>query len=522
MTIHDDPRFHQATGPAGDDDPETFRRWGDELLALLQLHLEESRAGHVRVLAQRPIEQVTRELELSRWIREGGMDAASLGRFVQAFLADSTRLHHPACMGHQVAAPHFASALADLVHGTINNSTAIYEMGAPSTAIECAITGWMVERIGFLSGGADGGGAGGDPDTGDPDIGAGALDDLAAARAPAAERSLPRPGGVLTHGGSLANLTALLAARARIAPDAWTAGSDGKLVVIAPSSAHYSISRAVGIMGLGTDALLALPVDRAGRAEAAALPALCDAVAASGRRVMAVVASAVSTAAGVHDPLAAIADVCEARGLWLHVDGAHGASALLSPALRGRLAGIERADSVVWDAHKLLRTSALCAAALFRDVRTLDAAFRQQASYVGSGEDSPGVDLIGRAVECTKSSLGLKLFLVLAAQGEAGLGRHVESLYAAAARFHDLIAARPGFQCLCPPESNILCFRWAAHDDAAQAALRAELVRRGEFYITQADVGGQRWLRLTIMNPNTDESVIARLLTSIESIVAGL
>ncbi len=523
MTIHDDPRFQQALSelPA-DADAETFRRWGEEVLALLQLHVEESRAGNGRVLRQRPIDQIGQELELSRWIRDGGMDAASLGRFLQGYLADSTRLHHPAYMGHQVAVPHFASALADLVHGTINNGMAIYEMGAPATAIEAAIITWMLGRIGFTAGDPSGYGDA----TGDPDTGAGALDDLAAARAPAAARNAPRPGGVLTHGGSLANLTALLAARARIAPDAWTAGNPGTdrggLVVIAPASAHYSISRALGIMGLGTDALLSLPVDDCGRAEAAALPGLCDAVVASGRRVLAVVASAVSTAAGTHDPIEAMADVCDERGLWLHVDGAHGASALLSDALRGRLAGIERAHSVVWDAHKLLRTSTLCAAVLFRDVSALEGAFRQQASYLGSGADSPGIDLIGRTVECTKASLGLKLFLVLAVEGERGLAAHVEALYGAAARFHDLIAARPGFTCLCPPEANILCFRWAAFDDERLAGLRAELVRRGEFYITQADVGGRRWLRLVIMNPETDEAVVERLLTSIEGIAAGV
>jgi L-2,4-diaminobutyrate decarboxylase len=523
MTIHDDPRYTEA--PVESD---TFRRWGEEVLALLQLHLDESRAGGGPVLAQRPMADIARDLDLPRWIREGGMDAAGLGAFLQRYLADSTRLHHPAYMGHQVAVPHFPSALADLVHGTINNGMAIYEMGASATVVEAAIVDWMVARIGWDTAGA----------------------------------GSPRAGGVLTHGGSLANLTALLAARARVAPDAWQrgvpgdlradagagadAGADradpgtGRLVVLAPASAHYSIARAVSIMGLGSDALVPIPVDGCGRADASALPGLCDAVTDSGRTIMAVVASAVSTAAGVHDPIAAFADACAPRGLWLHVDGAHGASALLSETERVRLAGIERADSVVWDAHKLLRTSTLCAAALFRDVSALQAAFRQHAPYLGRAGSAPehdadraidrgidhgldhGLDLIGRTVECTKASLGLKLFLVLAAEGEAGLARHVETLHAKAAAFHDLIAARPRFQCLCPPESNILCFRWAGYDDAEQAGLRAELVRRGEFYITQADVGGRRWLRLVIMNPATDEAVIERLLDSIEGIVGGI
>lgn len=491
MTIHDDPRF--AAVPDGDRDLEDFRRFGDEVLALLTLYVQHSRAGEGPVLRQRPLSEVSQGLDLQRWIREGGMDAVALGRWLSAYLADTTRLHHPHYLGHQVAVPLFPTVLADMVHGTLNNGMAVYEMGAPAVAVELAVVDWMLSKVGWRNGAAPPGSGGGG-----------------------------RAGGVLTHGGSLANLTALLAARAAVAPQSWEEGVPPDLCVLAPRSAHYSIARAVAILGLGSRALLPVETDPCGRMTAASLEEAFRHAASQGRRVMAVVAGAGSTAAGAYDPLEAVADTCERHRAWLHVDGAHGASALLSPELRGRLAGVERADSLVWDAHKLLGTSALCAAVLVRDVGHLLSAFRQQASYLVAEPHAQAPDLLGRTVECTKASLGLKLFLNLAVLGEDGLRRHVELLHERAREFHALAHARPALQTLAPPESNIVLFRHAASDDARQAQIRAELVRRGDFYVTQADLDGRRWLRLVVMNPLTDAAAVERLLDDVEALAAGV
>ncbi len=489
MTIHDDPRY--AGRP---DDVQAFHAAGEELLAVLRAYIEESRAGRTPVLRQRPLPELTESLALDRWVREGGMTAGQLPAFVADYLADTTRLHHPHYLGHQVAVPQLPSALADLVHGCLNNGMAVYEMGAPATAIEIAVLDWLCEKVGWRAEGRP----------------------LGEGGAPAGG-----PGGVLTHGGSLANLTALAAARAAACPEAWEHGAPCDLAVLAPASAHYSIARSVALLGLGAKAVFPLEVDEAGRIVPERLHAGFARAAEAGRRVIALVASAGNTPAGAFDPLPEIADACTERGVWLHVDGAHGASALVSPRERQRLAGVARADSLVWDAHKLLGVSTLCAAVLFRDVARLTGAFRQQGSYLIKERPAEvGVDLIARTVECTKSSLGLKLFLVLATLGEQGLARHVETLCDRARAFAALIARRPGFVVLCEPESNIVCFARQDDDDEATAALRAAIVARGEFYITQTDVGGRRWLRLVVMNPLSDEAVIERLLGTLE-LLAG-
>ena len=169
-----------------------------------------------------PLAQVSEELGLRRLIREGGLDADGFGPWLERLLERTTRLHHPGEMAHQVSVPDAPAALADLLHGAINQPMSIYEMGSAAGAMEAAVVDWMVERIGW-------------------DAGA---------------------GGVLTHGGSLANLTGLLAARASAAPDAWRDGVAGDLAVLAPPSAHYSVMRSVAILGHGERAVIPLEVDR--------------------------------------------------------------------------------------------------------------------------------------------------------------------------------------------------------------------------------------------------------------------
>ena len=138
-------------------------------------------------------------------------------------------------------------------------------------------------------------------------------------------------------------------------------GVPGDLALLAPASAHYSLTRAAAILGLGERAVMPLDVDGLGRIDVARLPDALDRVRRAGRRPMALVANAGSTGTGLYDDLRGIGEFCADNGVWFHVDGAHGASALLSEEHRHLLDGIELADSLIWDAHKMLRTSSLAA-----------------------------------------------------------------------------------------------------------------------------------------------------------------
>jgi L-2,4-diaminobutyrate decarboxylase len=440
-------------------------------------YLRASRRGEGPVIVQPPVAEIAEALQLRKWIRDGGMGPQQLEDFVAAYLQRTTRVHHPGSLAHQVAVPDVPAAMADLIHGITNNPMAIYEMGPAAAAIEVEVIDWMLGKIGF------------DPSS---------------------------SGGVLTHGGSLANLTALLAARGHVAPESWSRGVPVDLAILAAPSAHYSIARAAGILGLGQDAVIALDTDALERIDPTRIGDAVRRARDAGRRAFALVAAACATSTGLHDDLRAAASACEKHGLWLHVDAAHGGSALLSPSHRRLLAGIERADSVTWDAHKLMQVSGLCAAVLLRDQDTLNHAFHQQASYLFYDRDTEGVDLMAHTVECTKAALGLKLFLELAARGEQGLGADVAARYELTRRAHALISARPGFDCPYVPESNILCFRFG-EDDELQLALRERLIAQGDAHLSSALVGGRRYLRMTITAPATTEATIAQILDAIET-----
>jgi len=454
-------------------------------------YYEESCEAQQPVLQQKPLGQVIEQLELARYAQEGGLTGAALGEFLQRYFTFTNRLHHPGFLGHQVAVPYYTGALGSLIDGFTGNSMAIYETGPGATSIEYFVLNWMLEKVGWQPM---------------------PLDMHQRLGAPGGERF---GAGILTHGGSLANLTGLLAARNRAAPQAWQQGAPADLALLVPPVAHYSMARAAGILGIGQQAIISLEVDERGAIIPERLPAALEQARSQGRRVMAVVANACSTAVGIYDPLEEIGAFCRQHDLWLHVDGAHGASALLSEKHRWKLKGLSQADSVAWDAHKMLQTPALCAALLVRDHRTLDSAFQQEASYLFHERELLGIDQSPRTLECTKAGLGLKLFLVLGALGERGLAETLEGQYALARQAYEYINRQPGFCCAVEPESNILCFR-VEGSDQHQLDLRNAIVAEGEYYISSTVFRGQRWLRIVVMNPHSGMAQIEGLIMAVK------
>jgi L-2,4-diaminobutyrate decarboxylase len=463
------------TGAAGRWDLGEYERLASVATDAVARYVRESQDGDKPVASPPPLTELIRELRLRELIRGERLDVERFEPWLEEVLAHSVRLHHPHQIAHQVSAPDVPSAIADLIQGAINQPMSIYEMGPAAHAMERVVVEWMTEKVGW---------------------GAGA-------------------GGVLTHGGSLATLTVLLAARAAAAPDAWVDGVDGTLAVLAPPGSHYSVKRSVAMLGLGERAVVDLEVDEYERIVPGALGDALERCRAEGRRPMALVAAACATSTGLHDDLEAIGAFCREHGIWFHVDAAHGATALLSPEHRHLLKGIELGDSTIWDAHKMMRTPALAAAVLVRDERRLEAAFRQKAAYLiyeDSEQDSPS--LLERQVECTKAALGARIFMNLAFRGEDGIGRYVTEQYDKTARAHELIAARPGFECLSPPESNILCFRHGSDPDA-QVRLRERLLAERGFHLSSTEVNGERWLRMTVTAPATSEATIEAMLEAV-------
>ena len=262
-----------------------------------------------------------------------------IARLERDVIGDATRLMHPMYMGHQVSAPIPAAIWTEPVIAALNQSMTVWEMSPTATVIERQVVRWMCGLLGL---GAN-------------------------------------SGGTFTSGGTEATFTALLAARAAALPDAWQEGiGEDAPVVLYGEQAHYGVTRAVAELGLGMRRAIAIPT-KGFRMDVDALATRLKELGRSGTRVMAVVATAGSTATGHFDDLSAIAELCRAHRTWLHVDGAHGASALLSPAHRHRLQGIEHADSVAWDAHKMMLLPLTSGMLLVRHEQRLEAAFAQRA-----------------------------------------------------------------------------------------------------------------------------------------------
>ncbi len=400
-------------------------------------------------------------------------------------LEHTQNLQHPRYIGHQVPAPLPLAALADAVGSLTNQPMAIFEMGPWGTAVERALAAVLGEQLGY-----------------------------------------PRDtfSGVITHGGSLANLTALLTARNVALPESWQQGCRGASpVLLVQGDAHYCIARAAGMLGIGTQQVVPITLDERRRMRPEALRVALQDARASGQTVIAVVATAGTTPIGAFDPLEEIATLCREFNVWLHVDAAHGGAACLSPRRRSLLAGTEQADSLVWDAHKLLFVPALCTFLFYRDRARRFDAFQQNAPYLfdpaapGRAEFDVGL----QTVECTKRSAGYGLWAVWSLFGPELLATLVDSVCDRASRFVDRLRATDDFVPLHEPQSNIVAFRYlpAAWKGLPQSELgrrqmqlRRDLIESGAFYITSTTIDGIGALRITIMNPLTTDSDLDDLL----------
>jgi L-2,4-diaminobutyrate decarboxylase len=468
---------------------DATRASGAAFAELVAGYFDEARSGAGAVSTARTPEDLARRFDEPLPV-SGRPLADVLARLRREVIPDSNHLCHPRAMGHQVSPPLPAAVWTEALIGALNQSTAVWEMSPVGTILEARVVRWMCELAGFG----------------------------------------PAAGGNFTSGGTEATFTALLAARAAACPNAWTAGvGDRPPLVLHGEHAHYAVSRAVGELGLGTDNAIAV-ASRGFRMDPAALEAELDRARARERRVMAVVATAGTTATGSFDDLEAIGRICEERGAWLHVDGAHGASALFSAAHRHRVRGLEKARSVAWDPHKMMLMPLAASVVLVRDERDLDAAFSQRAPYLfHRGEGGGGWDRGVRSFQCSRRLDALKVWVALQRYGAGGLGAIHDRLCATTRALHDAVSRRPDFEPLHEPESNILCFRYqgAGSLDDAQLddlnfRLREDYNRSGDGWITSTMLGGRRVLRVTVMNPRTTVTDAERMLDRLAAMGAGL
>jgi aromatic-L-amino-acid decarboxylase len=319
-------------------------------------------------------------------------------------------------------------------------------------------------------------------------------------------------GGLLLSGGSLANLTAVVAARSRLGE----AFGDG--VVYTSERAHHSVAKAARIAGIAADRVRAVGVDPRQRLDSGALGRAVAADAASGLRPMLVVATAGTTDTGAIDPLAPCADVAAAHDAWFHVDAAYGGFFTLTDRGRERLAAIDRADSITVDAHKSLLLPFGIGGLLVRDPADLVAAHEGRGAYMQDVVDIGLPHYLERGPELTRPNRGLPVWLALHLHGigafRAALDRMLDLAEHAAAR----LAAIDGVTLVDAPALSILAFR-AVDDDTTWRVQRA-LNESGEVYVSSTTVDGRVHVRVALLSQRTTRRHVDGLVDVVAATLA--
>jgi L-2,4-diaminobutyrate decarboxylase len=420
-------------------------------------------------------------------VNSGGFDDEPFTDFTKKVIENSHHIHHPHYIGHQVTSPLPFTALIQLCTSLLNNGAAIYEMGPVAMAMERNLIRYFGELIGY---------------TGNYD-------------------------GIFTHGGSAGNLTGMLAIRQVMCNyNIWEDGvkENERIGFILSDQSHYGIVRNIKIMGLGDSAAVRAPYDNRFRMKTDQLESCLETAFEKGIRVVAVVANACSTATGSYDNLEEIGKFCDRHKLWMHVDGAHGLGVLFTDKYRDLVKGIERADSIVIDFHKMLLVGGLNTMVLFRDSENSFQTFSQKASYLfKKAGDNEWFNSAKRTLECTKSALGVVAYTAVKYYGKSYYGEYIESRYKLATDFAILIRKTIDFEIITQPQANIVCFRYIPsnlddkHLNRLNGAVRDYIIKEGSFFIVQAEIEGKLWLRITILNPLTSINDLEELLEKIRS-----
>ncbi len=330
--------------------------------------------------------------------------------------------------------------------------------------------------------------------------------------------------GLLLSGGSIANMTGIASALARrLGPDYRTRGLAGTgaaaPVILCSSATHFSVRRAAVLLGLGSDSVVAVATDDEFRMS---LPALERALEQNASAVC-VVANAGTTNTGAIDPMADIAGLCAKHDVWLHVDAALGGGGLMSPQLRPRYAGIDRADSVTMDLHKWFFQALDGSMLLYRDASWARQLFADSDAYLQAdrNEAPETYKFYYLAPELSRRFRALPVYLALRHYGIPRLGRNVLHNVECAEYLAALIEAEEELELVVAPQLSILCFRYRppqrgdAEIDRINTEIRDRIQLEGDYLISPTQVEQRPVLRVCIMNHATRAAHVEGLLASV-------
>jgi aromatic-L-amino-acid decarboxylase len=460
-----------------DLDQATMQRLGYRVTDIVAEHLATIRDEPV--IASAPRDDLNLRLLAPPPLHGTEFDALidSLKKNVFPFHA---REPHPGFLAYVPSCPTFPALLGDWIATGYNFFAGVWPVASGPNQIEMVVLEWFREWMGMPRGSS----------------------------------------GLLTSGGSAANLTALVAARHA----AVERGKDiRKLVVYTSAQAHSSVVRAAWIAGISRDNVHVARMDDLFAMDCDDLARIVSADRAAGLEPFAVVASAGTTNTGSVDPLHSIADFCEREKLWLHIDAAYAGFAALTEEGKKMLSGIERADSLTLDPHKWLFVPFECGCLMVRDPAKLTDAFRIMPEYlkdVEPGEEE--VNFADRGEQLTRYSRALKIWMSVSYFGTAVIASAIQDAMNRARLMQALVESSPDFETLCEAQFGIFCFRarpeaMADTDlDALNERINSRVVSGGRYLISSTRLRGQFSLRICTLGFRTTEDDIRDLFSTVE------
>ncbi|MCC7053208.1 MAG: L-2,4-diaminobutyrate decarboxylase [Gemmatimonadaceae bacterium] len=464
--LSNDPASHDAWARAIDAATALFRR--------ARPRAPYSGASPATIAAQLPADPCPEQgMPLDQAV--AGMDAIVRHSIIVGLPGTAAHLHCP---------PLIPALAAEVVLSVLNQSMDSFDQAPAATMVEEQLCAWLCARAGLPAG----------------------------------------AGGTFTSGGTQSNAMGLWLARdAHLAARGWPVRARGlppdagRLVMLCSEVAHFTVDKSAMQLGLGTDSVVKVPVDDGFAMHPAALREVLAALRRDGRIPFVLCATAGTTDHGAIDPLPALADAAQACGAWLHVDAAYGGALLFSDTRRHALAGIERADSIGLDFHKLLWQPVSCGVFLLRDAAqyahiTTHADYLNPVSHLEQGVP----DLVNRSLATTRRFDALKVWLTFQALGRRRLGGMIDATCDLAGAVARAVAARPALELVhAPVHLTSVLFRYRADDrvaDALNQAIRDTLLADGTAVIGTTRVSGRATLKLTLLHPEASVSDLHAVL----------
>lgn len=402
-----------------------------------------------------------------------GFSHESVINDMKSYLENTVKTHKPGFMNPLWGGFNIASFAGEVIAAASNTSMYTYELAPVATIIEKSILERMREYVGFKTG-----------------------------------------FGTFTTGGSNGNMLGVLCGRQKAFPNSTYSGIDGtKLAIFVSEESHYSVLMSANVIGIGHGNVIKVKCDNHGTMLPSALEDEINLARRRGLTPICVIATAGTTVRGAFDPLKEIGHICEQQEIWYHVDAAWGGACLFSPKHRSLMDGVEYADSVCWDAHKMMGVPLICSAFIIKQPEILRAvsSHGDSAHYLFH-DDAESVDLGRFSLQCGRRNDALKLWFAWRMLGDSGWAKLVDDYMSLAKHLEEKITASDNLEMMSSRMWTNVCFRYTSEDinnlNEFNSELRTRLIEDGKYMISKSNIGDDVILRPVIANPSiTTESL---------------